>query len=191
MATVATRPITADEFYDFVHRPENRDRVFELERGEIVEMSRPGKLHGFVCANVVIILGLFARQRKKGYVCSNDTGVVVENDPDTVRGPDVMFYEDADRYEDLEKKFGKTPPRLAVEVLSPNDRIGKVNRRVKEQLEFGTGLVWVVDPESRNVTVYQAGKEYSVFEEADEITGADVLPDLRCKVAEFFALPGQ
>jgi Uma2 family endonuclease len=77
MATVATRPITADEFYDFVHRQENRDRVFELERGEIVEMSRPGKLHGFVCANIVAILVVFARQRKKGYVCSNDTGVVV------------------------------------------------------------------------------------------------------------------
>lgn len=191
MATVATKPITADEFYDFVHRPENRDRVFELERGEIVEMSRPGKLHGFVCANVIAILVLFARQRKKGYVCANDTGVVVEHDPDTVRGPDVMFYEDAKRYEDLEKKFGKTPPLLAVEVLSPNDRIGKVNRRIKEQLEFGTGLVWVVDPESRNVTVYRAGKDYSLFEESDEITGEDVLPDFRCNVAEFFALPGQ
>jgi Uma2 family endonuclease len=191
MATVATRPMTADEFYDFVHRPENRDRAFELQRGEIVEMSLPGKLHGFVCANVVAILVLFARQRKKGYVCSNDTGVVVERAPDTVRGPDVMFYEDAKNYEELEKKFGKTPPLLAVEVLSPNDRIGKVNRRIKEQLDFGTGLVWVVDPESRNVTVYRPGKGYSVLEESEEITGEDVLPDFRCRVAEFFALPGQ
>lgn len=191
MATVATKPITAAEFYDFVHRPENRDRVFELERGEVVEMSRPGKLHGFVCANVVIILGLFARQRKKGYVCSNDTGVVVEQDPDTVRGPDVMFYEDAKSVNDIEVKFGSTPPTLAVEVLSPNDRIGKVNRRIKEQLDFGTRLVWLVDPESRNVTAYRPGKPYYVVEEGDEITGDDVLPDFRCKVAEFFAMPGQ
>jgi len=33
---------TADEFFDFVHRPENRDRFFELERGVIIEV-RPGK----------------------------------------------------------------------------------------------------------------------------------------------------
>ena len=32
MATVASKPITADEFYEFVHRPENRDRHFELDR---------------------------------------------------------------------------------------------------------------------------------------------------------------
>src|SRR5262249_15606205 len=92
MTTVSTKPMSADEFWDFVHRPENADRDFELVRGEVVEMTKPGKRHGFVCANVVSILWSFARQRKKGYVCSNDTGVLVEHDPDTVRGPDVLFF---------------------------------------------------------------------------------------------------
>ena len=46
----STRLLTAEEFYDFCHLPENRDRHFELERGEVVEMSRPGEVpHGFVC----------------------------------------------------------------------------------------------------------------------------------------------
>ena len=53
MATVASDLMTAEQFYEFVHRPENRDRIFELEDGEIVEMSRPGKKHGLgaICAN--------------------------------------------------------------------------------------------------------------------------------------------
>jgi Uma2 family endonuclease len=195
MATVSTKPMTAEEFYEFTHRPENRDRIFELERGEIVEMSRPGKRHGFICANVVRILGNFASARKRGYVCSNDTGVIVERDPDTVRGPDILFYDEVITYEEIEEKYGNTPPLVAVEVLSPNDTHGKITRRVRQQLVAGTKLVWVVDPEARNGTVYRLGGDqrvtYYVVEENQELTGDDVLPDFRYKVEEFFKLPGQ
>jgi Uma2 family endonuclease len=191
MATVATKPITAEQFYVWANRPENRDKYCELERGEIVELSRPGKLHGLICANVVGILRNFVIQRKKGYVCSNDTGVVVERDPDTVRGPDVLVFEDAKQIEDVEEEYGETPPLLAVEVLSPNDTTGKLMRRVREQLRFGTRLIWVLDPDAKNVIVYRSGKEDSIVEQTEELTGEDVLPDFRCKVAEFFALPGQ
>ena len=190
MATVATKPMTAGEFYDFVHLPENRDRIFELEQGEVVEMSRPGKKHGLVCANIARILGNFAQARKRGYVCSNDTGIVVERDPDTVRGPDLMFFDDVMSFDDVDEKYGETPPLLAVEVLSPNDTAGRVNRRIQQQLRFGTALVWQVDPESLMVTVHRPGMDFHVLDDTEELTGDGVLPDFRCKIAEFFQLPG-
>src|SRR5262245_22176203 len=104
MATVTTKPMTAEEFYEWANRLENRDQFFELERGEVVEMSRPGKRHGLICANVAGVLRNHAVQRQKGYVCSNDTGVVVERGPDTVRGPDVLFFEDAEQADQVEEK---------------------------------------------------------------------------------------
>jgi Uma2 family endonuclease len=191
MATVATKLLTAEEFYEWANHPDNRDKYCELERGEIVEMSRPGGRHGLVCANVAGILRNYVIQRKKGYVCSNDTGVIVERDPDTVRGPDVMLFEDAARIEDVDEKYGEKPPVLAIEVLSPNDTPGKIMQRVREQKQFGTPLIWVLDPEARNVSIYQPGKEEKVVEEYEELTGEGVLPDLRVRVAELFALPGQ
>ena len=191
MATVETKLITAEEFYEWAHRPENRDKNCELVRGEIVEMSRPGKRHGMICGNVARILGNYAVQRKKGYVCSNDTGVVVGRKPDTVRGPDVLFFDDVDQVEQVDEKYGETPPLLAVEVLSPNDTTGKVMRRVREQKRIGTRLVWVLDPEELNVVVCQRGQEDKIVEFDEELTGEDVLPDFRCRVAELFALPGQ
>ncbi len=191
MATVQTKPLTAEEFYEWANRPENRDKYCELERGEIVEMSRPGKRHGLVCANVAGILRNYVVQRKKGYVCSNDTGVIVERGPDTVRGPDVMLFEDASAVEEVDEKYGEKPPVLAVEVLSPNDTYGKIARRLQEQERFGTRLIWVLDPDARNIVVYKLGQREQVVEEAQELTGGDVLPDFRCRVAEFFALPGQ
>lgn len=94
MATVAIPRMTAEEFWEFVQRPENQERRFELERGKIVEMPVPGKYHGFVCATIATLLMICARTRRNCYACSNDSGVLVERGPDTVRGPDVCFYED-------------------------------------------------------------------------------------------------
>src|SRR5947199_9538843 len=101
MSTAATnRRMSADEFFAWCNRPENRDRHFELDRGEVVEVSRPGERHGFVCLNVGAILRNYAYQRRKGYACSNDTGLILGRDPDTVRGPDLVFYDAVRRDDD-------------------------------------------------------------------------------------------
>jgi Uma2 family endonuclease len=182
--------MTAAEFFDWVHRPENRNRFFELEDGEVVEMPPPGKYHGFVCGNVAGILRNFGIQRGRGYVCTNDSGLQVAQDPDTVRGPDVTFYEDDQTAADMDRQYAAAPPRLAVEVLSPTARHGRTVRRVMQMLRFGVSLVWVIDPEGRDVSVYRAGRDPQVVTEQDELSGEDVLPGFSCRVAEFFATPG-
>jgi Uma2 family endonuclease len=191
MATSTTKLMTAEEFFEWIQRPENEDREYELVRGEVVAMTKPGKRHGLVCVNISYVLSTYARQRKKGYVCSNDTGVVVERDPDTVRGPDLLYFEDATKYAEVETGFAEDPALLAVEVLSPHDTLGKMMERIVDQLNAGTPLVWLVDPEAQNVTVFRPGKPPYVVHAGEEITGDDVLPDFRCKVAEFFKLPGE
>jgi Uma2 family endonuclease len=188
--TTSTRPMKASEFFAWVHRAENRNRFFELDCGEVVEMPPPGKSHGFVCGNVARILGNFASQRRKGYVCTNDAGVIVEHDPDTVRGPDVTFYEDDQSLDDMERQYAERPPLLAVEVLSPNDRINKTNRRIAQMLRGGVAVVWLVDPDSRDVSIYRLGQDPLLLVETQELTGDPVLVDFRCQVAEFFAKPG-
>lgn len=192
MSTVEapTKPMTAEEFCEWVHRPENADKWFELVRGEVIELPPPLKRHGVVCVNVAFELTRYARQRGKGYVASNDSGVLLERDPDTVRGPDVAYYEDADKFDDLHPKYGEVPPRLAVEVISPNDRADRVLRKIADYLRCGVGLLWVIDPEKRTVTVYQPGKQQYVVDEGQELSGDDVLPDFRCRAADFFYLPG-
>ncbi|HRA89064.1 MAG TPA: Uma2 family endonuclease, partial [Planctomycetaceae bacterium] len=81
MSTVSANAITAEEFFQWVNQPDNRDRRFELHEGEVIEMPPAGKYHGFVCGNVAGILRNFSIQRGKGYVCTNDAGVIVGRDP--------------------------------------------------------------------------------------------------------------
>ena len=189
MATAATKSMTAEEFFDWVHRPENRDRHFELEQGEIVEMSLPGERHGVVCSNANGILWTYTRHQGQGYVCCNDTGLILERDPDTVRGADVALYTENRRYEELNPKYNERLPTLGVEVMSPNDRLGKMARRIGQFLARGVARVWLLDPEARNVTVFRPNEVPEVLEEADRLTDPEILPGFSCVVADFFAMP--
>jgi Uma2 family endonuclease len=155
MTTIPAQLMTANQFWDWVHRPENRDRRFELERGKVVELSRPGEVHGVTCANVAWVLGNYARQKRNGYVCGNDTGIMWECDPDTVKGPDVVFYDKNVSFGELNPKWTEEVPTLAVEVRSPNDRMSKITRRIGQILTWGVALVWLVDPEDRTLTTYR------------------------------------
>lgn len=182
--------MTVDEFWDFVHRPENSDRDFDLIRGEVVEVSRPKRPHGRVCVLLGMYLELYAERVRKGYVVSNDAGVVLSESPASVVGPAVAYFTDADKFEDLHPKWGDVPPVLAVEVSSSNDRPGRVNAKIQEYLRNGVKVVWQVDYEERNVTIYRPDKTIEVVNESGELTGGDDLPGLSIRVADIFRLPG-
>ncbi len=105
--------------------------------------------------------------------------------------PDVVVYEAAQQTDDRIPKHGGTPPRLAVEVLPPNFRWSRVTNQIADHLRSGVALVWVVNPQNRDVTVYRPGQEPYTVNADQELTGDDVLPDFRCRVADFFLLPGE
>lgn len=188
-AAVPTTRMTVDEYWEFVNRPENADRLFELHKGEVVEMSRPTTLHGIVAGNIGFDLITYARRVRKGFVTVNDAGVVLEEKPGTVVGPDVAYFVGIKRFEDVPPKWAERPPVLAVEVLSPNDKQGKVNRKVEDYLHGGVRVVWVVDYEERNVTVIRPDRQLTVVDAGTMLTGDPELPGFACPVDQFFVLP--
>lgn len=176
--------LTADEFFRL---PEPADgSKQELVRGEIVTIPRPQFRHGEVQASIASLLVTYARSKKLGRV-TVESGVVTEEDPDTVRGPDVAFWSTV-RFPNAEipETYPRSPADLVVEVLSPHDSRRKMVAKVREYLTHGTRLVWVADPEDRTVTVYSQTGEGRVLWDDKTITGEDVLPGFECRVAEFF-----
>jgi len=55
-----------------------------------------------------------------------------------------------------------TPPFIAVEILSTEDRMSRVRRKIDEYLNFGVAYVWVIDPEERRADVYTQSAIYEV-----------------------------
>lgn len=189
-ATDTTKKLmTADEFWEFVHKPENLDRDFELIRGEVVEVSRPRKPHGIVVVRICSLLERYAENVGRGYVVT-ESGVVLGESPATVVGPDAAYYDDVNKFEDLHPKWGDVPPVLAVEVWSPTDRPSRTNAKIREYLASGVKIVWQVDYEERQVTVYRPKQDMEVIGSDGELTGGADLPGLLIKVADLFKLPG-
>lgn len=183
MSTVQQPLITAEEF---ARMPDPADGSrLELVRGEIVEMPPPKGKHGIVCSRINRFLGNFVEPNKLGWVTSNDTGVVLEKEPDTVRGPDVAFWNIARQPQQPEGYF-LIPPDLAVEVQSPDDRRKDLRAKIKEYLFYSVPLIWLVDPETRTVTVYRGSMRGTELDESDVLDGGDVLPGFACTVADLF-----
>ena len=176
--------LTAEEFAKMPD-PADGSRL-ELVRGEIITMPPPKGKHGIVCSEVAWVLKNFVKPRKLGWVTTNDTGVVLEKEPDTVRGPDVAFWSIARQPEQPEGYF-LIPPDLAVEVQSPDDRRKDLRAKIKDYLSYSVPLIWLVDPDTRTVTVYRGSMRGVELDESDTLDGGDVLPGFSCKVAELFA----
>src|SRR5439155_5318412 len=92
-----------------------------------------------------------------GEVVSGDTGFIIEQDPDTVRAPDLGFVK-RERIEKIgiPKKYFPGSPDLAVEIVSPGDTMNEVDEKVEMWLERGATMVWVVNPRKKTVSVYHA-----------------------------------
>ena len=182
MATIE-KLVTAKELWQMPDPVDGTRR--ELFGGELIHMTPAGARHGVTAAAVGAILRSFAKANQLGCVASNDTGIVMEHDPDTVLAPDVAYWS-RERLPEPPEGFAEVAPDLAVEVISPSDSQSYVHRKVLHYLDHGVRLVWVVDPKTRTVTVYRSRRDVCILGDADEISGSDVLPGFSCRVGEFF-----
>ncbi len=180
--------MTAEQFLDFVHRVENEDRWFELARGEVIELPPPDRKMGFVCARAGAIVGEHIREIRRFYVVGGDCGVILRRDPDTVRGPDVAVYDDADSFDTLPKGYGEVPPLFAVEVAHPEDSTDNTAAKIREYLEAGTACVWLIDTREMSVVVYTPEGPPTRHTGEDELSAGPGLPAFRCRVGDLFRM---
>ena len=159
----------------------------ELIRGVLSETMPTGHEHGQIAANLTILLGVFVKPRKLGALTTSDSGVQLEHDPDTVREPDVAFFS-AEKSPPDERVTGyaQVAPDLAVEIVSPSDRLPAVNDKALMWLRYGVRLVWVVRPDERRVDVHREGHPVAALTESDALDGLDALPGFSCPVREIF-----
>jgi Uma2 family endonuclease len=183
MATKAR--ITAKDLWEL---PEG-DRRQELVDGRIVEMGPPGGVHGKVIGRVSSRLSEHVNRVGGGEVLVGDVGFVLSlpSDPERVRAPDVAFVSSA-RLPGGEVPDGYLAgaPDLAVEVLSPSDDPVDVQQKVRDFLESGALLVWIVAPRARTVTVYRPDGSARLLRDQEVLDGEQVLPGLAIPLAELF-----
>ena len=178
---VATRRVTIDEFAEMP-----LEGIWELIDGEPIELSPAAGRSGWISGNVYRLLANHVRQSQVGWAFAPETGFVLFDDRQTARSPDAAVVL-RNRLAELPDSFVPMAPDLAVEVLSPSDRMADALAKIAMYLQAGTPLVWLVNPATRTVVVFRADMDPVTLAGSATLDGGEVLPDFSVPVAEIFA----
>ena len=183
MSSAITKLTTADEL---LAMPDDGYR-YELIEGELIRMSPAGDEHGWIIMRISSPLFVHVEAHSLGKVYGAETGFLIQQNPDTVRAPDVAFVR-KERVDATGRITGYRTgaPDLAVEVNSPSDRKREIHNKVTEWLAAGSRLVWVVDPKTRTITVYRSLSDVETLSEKDLLEGEGVVPGFRIEVVKIF-----
>ncbi len=141
--------LTAEEFDNY---PFEEDKRYELDEGELIEMTRPAYRHNRVLKNLQFELESFLRRTRVGELLISENLYALA--PLTRRAPDVAVIL-GDRQRELEgAKVIPIIPEIVVEVLSPSEKPHKIHRKLKQYFEAGVKEAWLIDPEDHTVEIW-------------------------------------
>ena len=137
--------------------------------------------------NLAAVVGQWARQDGRGVAFDSSTGFDLPNG--ATRSPDVAWVL-RERLSQLtpqqKRKFLPLCPDFVIELRSPSDRVDDLKQKMKEYIETGALLGWLLIPETRTVIVYQHGREPEMLDDPTELIGDPLLPGLRLSLAEIW-----
>jgi Uma2 family endonuclease len=159
--------------------------MWELVDGEPVGLTPAAGRSSWIAGRLFAQLERYADAHKLGWVFPADAGFVLFEDRATVRSPDAAFVR-GDRLAEPPDSFVPLAPDLAVEVLSPSDRMGDALAKISMYLQTGVQIVWLVDPASETVTVFHPDAAPVTRNASDTLGGGVVLPGFSLPVADIF-----
>ena len=73
------------------------------------------------------------------------------------------------------KRFLPLCPDFVIELRSKTDSLKSLQDKMKEYLENGTRLGWLINPQDKQVEIYRQGKEVEILDYPQTLSGEDVL----------------
>ena len=112
-----------------------------------------------------------------GEAFDSSTGFILPNG--ATRSPDASWVS-GERWQALtpeqKKTFANICPDFVVELRSSSDTLKSLQDKMREYIDNGAKLGWLIDPQQRRVEIYRPGKDVDVLENPTELSGEDVLP---------------
>ncbi|MEQ9369662.1 MAG: Uma2 family endonuclease [Coleofasciculus chthonoplastes F3-SA18-01] len=112
-----------------------------------------------------------------GEAFDSSTGFKLPNGAN--RSPDASWVR-RERWESLtpqqRKSFVPLCPDFVVELRSESDSLSKLQAKMREYIDNGARLGWLIDPQNRRVEIYRPGVDVEVLDNPTELSAEDVLP---------------
>jgi Uma2 family endonuclease len=174
--------LTAEQFDNY---PFEEDKRYELDEGELIEMTRPAYRHNRVLAKLFGELYKFFETHPIGEALNSENLYALS--PNTRRAPDLAIIL-GDRQEELkDAKVIPIIPEIAIEVLSPSETNRTITRKLKQYFAAGVKEVWLVDPEAREVDIWAGPSLPDRTLTASDVLTSPLLPGLELPLAKVFA----
>ena len=175
---LSTEPITDEHFQQLcILNPELK--LETNSHGELIILSPTGSETGRRNLDLEGQFWYWNKQNKLGVVFDSSTGFTLPSG--AKRSPDVSWIA-INRWNSLtkEEKIGFAPiaPDFVLELKSPTDSLLTLQQKMTEYMGNGVRLGWLINPERKQVEVYQLGKSKEILENPNTISNDDVLPGL-------------
>lgn len=182
-------PLTADQVLD-LPVPDHL-RGYELENGELVEVTPVSPPHGRIAAKLAHELLKHLEEARLGGEVYVEAGCVLEvpDDPERLRGPDLCYLGSDTLQQgggEPDRGWFRLAPDLVIEIDSPERRPAVEQRRIQDYLDAGVEVLWVVHTLARSATIYRPDGSARLIRAGEALRAESVLPGLEVPLAKLF-----
>lgn len=183
MATITLPPtleltieLTDEQFFQLCQN--NRDLRFErTASGELIIMPPTGSDTGRRNVKITTQLEVWSSQNNLGIVFDSSSGFKLPNGAD--RSPDASWVR-RERWDALtpeqQERFAPLCPDFVVELRSPSDSLEKVRAKMKDYMDNGACLGWLINPPYQQVEIYRPNQGVEILQSPATLSGEDLLP---------------
>lgn len=167
---------------------ENPDLRLEMTaQGELIIMPPTGFKTGQRNNRLSRYLDVWAEADGAGVACDSSTLFILPNG--AKRSPDASWVK-KERFstlrEDQQEGFLPLCPDFVVELRSPTDRLSDLQDKMREYMDNGAQLGWLIDPFDKRVDVYRLGQPQETLDNPDMLSGEPILPGFVLPVRELW-----
>lgn len=169
---------------------ENPEMQLELNaQGELVIMPPTGSKTGLRNGELSSALTVWAKADGTGVAFDSSTLFALPNG--ARRSPDASWIR-RERWTMLteDQQEGPVPlcPDFVVELRSRTDRLSILQEKMREYIDNGARLGWLIDLVEKRVYVYRPGQTVETLDNPATVSGESVLPGFILNVRELWAL---
>ncbi len=182
-ATITLPPIlelaialTDEQFFQLCQ--DNRDFRFErTASGGLIIMPPTGSDTGRRNIKITTQLENWSQKNNLGIAFDSSTGFKLPNGAE--RSPDASWVK-RERWNALtpeqQEKFAPLCPDFVVELRSPSDPLRTTQEKMREYMDNGASLGWLLDPKNQQVEIYRRDRAVEILSSPATLSGEDVLP---------------
>lgn len=167
---------TPDDLKQFVQSHPDL-RVELTTEGELIIMPATFPKSGRRNAKLTARLETWSEAAGLGETFDSSTLFTLPNG--AIRSPDACWIEKS-RWdavgEDEQDELLVICPDFVAELRSKTDRLSAVQKKMREYMDNGARLGWLLDPKSRRVEIYRPDREIEMLDKPGSLSGEDVLP---------------